>query len=101
MIGLQSFLRRFIMKQYFRGVIILLAVILFAGVSYGADKPLEKVLDQKIPVEWGTLKTVIQFPNLDLIYYYFEDSKGTIRRAAFDQSNNALYGATLVIERSK
>ena len=89
------------MKQYFRSVIILFAVIFFAGVSYADEKPLEKVLEQKIPVEWGTLKTVVQFPNLDLIYYYFEDSKGTIRRAAFDQGNQALYGATLVIERSK
>ncbi len=89
------------MKRYLRGVIIILAVVLLAGVAYSADKPAEKVFDQKIPEEWGTLKAVAQFPNLDLGYLYFEDSKGTIRRVAFDQGSNTLYGAVLVINRSK
>jgi hypothetical protein len=89
------------MKQYLKKFIIVLALFFFAGVAYGDDKPLEKVLDQKIPEAWGTLKNVVQFSNLDLVYFYFEDSKGTIRKAAFDQSNHTLYGATVVIERSK
>jgi hypothetical protein len=89
------------MKRCLKKIIIVLALMFFSGAAYGGDKPIEKVLDQKIPEAWGTLKTVVQFPNLDLVYLYFEDSKGTIRKATLEQGNNTLYGATVVIERSK
>jgi hypothetical protein len=88
------------MKRYLIGLIIALVMILSCGAVYGGDKPIETTAEAVIPAAWGTLRSVIQFPNFGLTYLYLEDSKGTIRKVTLGQ-DNALYGATVVIKRSE
>ena len=100
------------MKRFFGGVVIVLAVVLSSGAVYGQEKIKETIIGS-IPAVWGSLRSIgTTTYSAGAMALYFEDSQGTIRKAFVSggkysseggrvENPKVMLGDTLVIKRSK